>query len=63
MKCRRLWWAEHVVRLEAGDVYRMLVEKCCKKRPFGRLRRRSEDKIKVVLRETDCEDGCLMVWA
>jgi hypothetical protein len=43
--------------LEAGEVYRILAENCHKKWPFGRLRKRSEDKIKVDLKEIHCEMG------
>jgi hypothetical protein len=49
----RMRWAGHVARMGEGrGVYRALVGRPEGKRPPGRLRRRSEDNIKMGLRET-----------
>ena len=52
---RRVRWAEHVARtVERRGAYRVLVRKPKGKRPLGRPRRRSEDNIKMHLREVGC---------
>jgi len=56
-KLRRMRWAGHVARM--GDrrfIYRILVGKPERKRPFGRKRRRWEGNIKMDLREVGCGD-------
>jgi hypothetical protein len=53
IKSRRMRWAGHVARTGEGKgVYRFLVGRPEGKRPLGRPRRRWEDNIKMVLRET-----------
>jgi hypothetical protein len=55
IKSRRMRRAEHVARMEERrDVYRVLVGKPRKKRPFGKLRRRWEDNIKKDIQEVGC---------
>jgi hypothetical protein len=52
IKTRRMRWAGHVARI--GDVrgaYNILVGRPEGRRPLGRPRRRSEDNIKMALRE------------
>jgi hypothetical protein len=52
IKSRRMRWAGHVARMGEGrNVYRVLVGKPKGKRPFGRLRCRWENEIKMDLRE------------
>jgi hypothetical protein len=52
IKSRRMRWAGHVARMgEERKTYRVLVGKPEGKRPLGRPRRRSEDGIKMDLRE------------
>ena len=52
LKSRLLRWAGHVARVElTRNAYRILVGKPKRKRPFGRLRCRWEDNIKMDLRE------------
>ena len=52
IKSRRLRWAGHVARMEAGrDVHKVLVEKPEGNRPLGRPRRRWEDNNKMDLQE------------
>ena len=56
LKSRRLRWAGHVARMEKSrNAYRVLVGKPKSKRPLGRPRRRSEDNIKMDLREVSSE--------
>jgi len=48
IKSRRIRWAGHVARVgDSRRVYKVLVEKIQRKRPFGRPRRRWEDNIKM----------------
>jgi hypothetical protein len=52
IKSRMMRWAGHVARSEEGrNVYRVLLGKPERKRPFERPRRRWEDGIKMDLRE------------
>jgi hypothetical protein len=52
IKSRRMRWAGHVARMGEGrNVYRILVGKPERRRPFGRSRSRWEDGIKMDLRE------------
>jgi hypothetical protein len=52
VKSRRIRWAGHVSRMgEERKVYKVLVEKPKGKRSLGRPRRRSEDGIRMDLRE------------
>jgi hypothetical protein len=52
IKSRRMRWAAHVACMgEEKYVYKVLVGKPEGKRPFGRLRRRWEDGIRMDLRE------------
>jgi hypothetical protein len=52
VKSRRMRWAGHVTRMgEERKVYKVLVGKPEGKRPFGRLRRRWENGIRMDLRE------------
>jgi hypothetical protein len=54
IKSRRMRWAGHVARMGEGrNVYRVLVGKPERKRPFERPRHRWEDGIKMDLRESD----------
>jgi hypothetical protein len=56
IKSRRMKWAGHVARKgERRGVYRILVGKPERKRPFGRPRRRWEDNIKADFQELGCE--------
>jgi transcription termination factor 2 len=58
MKSRRMRWAGHVARMEEGRcVYRVLVGRPEGKRPLRRPRRRSEDNIKMDLRETGIDES------
>jgi hypothetical protein len=53
-------WAGHVVRIgDSRGVNRVLVGKSEGKRPFGSLRFRWEDNIKMDLQEVGCNG---MVW-
>jgi len=55
IKSRRIRWAGHVARTgEKRDVYRVLVGKPERKRPFARPRRRWENNIKMDLQEVGC---------
>ena len=55
IKSRIMRWAGHVARTgERRVVYRVLVGKPEWKRPFGGLRRRWEDNIKMDLQEVGC---------
>ena len=48
-------WAGHVARVgERRSAYRVLVGKPEGKRPFGRLRHRWEDNIKMDIQEVGC---------
>jgi transcription termination factor 2 len=52
IKSRRMRWAGHVARMgEERGAYRILVGRPGERRPLGRPRRRSEDNIKMDLRE------------
>ena len=58
LKSRRLRWAGHVARMEQSrNAYRVLVGKPEGETPSGRPRRRSEDNIKMDLREVGCDPG------
>ena len=58
LQSRRLGWAAHVARMEQSrKAYTVLVEKLEGKRPFGRPRRRTEDNIKMDLREVGSDPG------
>jgi hypothetical protein len=53
IKSRKMRWARYVARMGRGrSVCRVLVGRPEGKRPLGRPRRRWEDNIKMVLRET-----------
>jgi len=55
IKSRRTRWAGQVARMEERiGLYRVLVGKPVKKRPFGRPRRRWDDNIKIDLQEVGC---------
>jgi hypothetical protein len=51
IKARRMRLAGHVVRIEKGNAYRLLVGKPEGKRPLGRPRHRGADNIKMVLKQ------------
>jgi hypothetical protein len=52
IKSIRMRWAEHIARMgEKRGAYRILVGRPEGRRPLGRPRRRSEDNIKMDLRE------------
>jgi hypothetical protein len=52
IKSRRLRWAGHVARIgKRRGAYRALVRKPEGRRPLGRPRRKSEDNIKMDIRE------------
>jgi hypothetical protein len=54
MKSRRMRWAGHVTHMgEKNNAYRILVGKSEGKRPLGRPRCRSENNVKVDLREIE----------
>ena len=54
-KSRRMTWAGRVARMEEGrGVHKVLVGKPEGKRPFGRLKHRWEDDIKIDLQEVGC---------
>ena len=53
IKSRRLRWAGHVVRMEeVRRALKILTGTSKGKRPLGRPRRRSEDNIRISLKET-----------
>ena len=55
IKSRRMICSGHVARMvERKGVYKVLVGKPRVKRPFGRPRRRWENKIKIVLQDVGC---------
>jgi len=57
IKSRRMSWVGHVARMgERRNLYRVLVVKPERKRPFGRPRCRWEDNIKMDLQEVGCGD-------
>jgi hypothetical protein len=57
MMSRRIRWAGHVARMgEERKLYKVLVGKPKGKSPFGRLRHRWQDGIRMDLRETSWED-------
>jgi hypothetical protein len=57
IKSKRMRWAGHVARIgERRGVYRVLVVKAERKRPFWRPRRSWDDKIKIDLQEVGCQD-------
>jgi hypothetical protein len=51
MKSGRMRWAGHVTCMGETNVYTVLLGEPERKRPLGRPRRRSEDNIKMDLRE------------
>ena len=52
MKCRRLRWAGHVVRMEEGrSAFKILTGKLTGKRNLGRPRYRWEENIRLDLKE------------
>jgi hypothetical protein len=52
IKSIRLRWAGHLARMEEGrSAFRILTGKLTGKRPSGRPRRRSEDNIRMDLKE------------
>ena len=54
-KSRRLRWLGHVTHMgESKGIYRVLVEKPEGRTPLGRPRCRSEDNIKMDLKEVGC---------
>jgi hypothetical protein len=58
IKPRRLRWAGYAARMEARrGAHRVLVAKREGRRPFGRLRHRWEDNIKMDLREVGWRHG------
>ena len=58
IKSRRLRWAEHVARIMEGRIaFKILTGKPTGKRPLGRLRRRWEDNIRMVLEEIGINAG------
>ena len=58
IKSRRLRWAGHVARMEEGrSAFKILTCKPTGKRPLGRLRRRSEDNIRMVLEDIGINAG------
>jgi hypothetical protein len=57
IKARRMRWARHVMRMgEVRGTYNILVGRPEGRIPLGRPRRRSEDNIKIDLRETGFGD-------
>jgi hypothetical protein len=55
IKSKRIKWARYVARIgESKGVYRVLVKEPKGKKPFGRLRRRWKDNIKMDLQEVGC---------
>jgi hypothetical protein len=64
IKSRRMRWAGHVARMaKERGVHRVLVGKPKGKRPLGRLRRRWDGNIKLVLQEVGGGHGDWMVMA
>jgi hypothetical protein len=60
IKSRRLRWAGYVARMgERRGAYRILVGKFEGRRPFGRLRRRWEDNIKMHVRKLGWGMDCI----
>ena len=60
IKSRRMRWAGNLARMgEVRDVYRVLVGRPERKRPFGRPRRRWEDNIKIDLEGVKWEMNCI----
>ena len=56
LKSRRLRWVGHVAHMEQSrNAYRVLVGEPESRRPLGRPRLRSEDNIKMDLREVGCD--------
>ena len=52
IKCRRLRWTDHVVRMEEGrSAFKILTAALVGKRPLGRPRRRREDYIRMDLKD------------
>ena len=63
----RMRWAGHVARMgDRGGVYRVLVGKPERKRPFGRRRHRWEGSMKIDLQEVGCgvwtPSSWLRIW-
>ena len=55
IKSRRMGWAGHVARVDAGEgVYRVLVGKPEGRRPLGRPKRRWVDNIRMDFQEVGC---------
>jgi hypothetical protein len=53
-KSRRVRWEDHVARMgEKRNAYSVLVRKLERKRPLERTKRRSENNIKINLREIE----------
>jgi len=62
-KWRRMRWAWHVACMgERRGVYRVLVVKPERRRPFGRPRRRWEDNIKMGLQDVGCGSMDWIIW-
>ena len=58
IKCRRLRWAGHIVRMEEGrSALKILTGKPTGKRPLGRPRHRWEDNIRMDLEEIGINAG------
>ena len=58
IKSRRLRWAGHLARMEAGrSAFKILTGKPTGKRPLGRPRRRWEDNIRMDLEEIGINAG------
>ena len=58
IKSRRIRWARHVARMRyRRGVFRVLIGKPVRKRPFWRPKLRWEDNIKMDLQELGC--GCM----
>ena len=52
IKCRRLRWTRHVVRMgKRSSGFKILTRKPTGKRTLGRPRRRTEDNIRMHLKE------------
>jgi hypothetical protein len=47
IKSRRMRWAEHIVRMERNNAYRILMGRPEGKRPLGRPRHKLENNIKI----------------
>ena len=51
IKCRRIRWAGHLVKIKEGRrAFKILTSKPTGKRPLGKPRRRCEDSIKIDLK-------------